>query len=290
MRPQPSQLVDLANAGRQPPDPRGLKVHRTPPKRDVPYVPTDAPVVEAMLHLAQVGPNDVVYDLGCGDGRIVLEAARLCGAQGVGVDIDPLRIQESRDNAGKAGLGRSVQFVCRSFFEMDLRPATVVMLYLLPGLNVKLRPKLMSELRPGARIISNNFPMGDWPADKTLSVHCRHLYLWIVPAWVGGTWKCVLNGPAHRHHMTLQLWRHYQTVGGMARIQGREYPVVEGRLEGDLMSFRLHECRGVMRYTGRVEGTSLRGVCQAVGETGPAMPWGGAWVPGSSQPRGQRSR
>ncbi|HEY2588561.1 MAG TPA: class I SAM-dependent methyltransferase, partial [Tepidisphaeraceae bacterium] len=167
-------------------DLRRLQVHREPPKRDVPYVPTDEPVVMAMLRFAGVTAHDVVYDLGCGDGRIVIAAAKHCGAQGVGVDIDPMRITECRENAAKARVGDRVQFLCQSFFDTDVRDATVLMLYLLPSINIKLRPKLLAELRPGSRIIANQFEIGDWQPYMTADVHHRTLRQWIVPAWVTG--------------------------------------------------------------------------------------------------------
>src|SRR5688572_18258782 len=147
-------------------DPRSLQLHRLQPKRDVPYVPTDDAVVAAMLRLAEVGPDDVVYDLGCGDGRIVVAAARL-GARAVGVDIDLQRVHEANDRVKRQRLSQQVKILRESFFDIDLREATVVMLYLLPGINVKLRPKLLWELPPGARIVSNNFEMGDWGPDST---------------------------------------------------------------------------------------------------------------------------
>src|SRR5687767_12021147 len=178
-------------------DPRSLQLHRLQPKRDVPYVPTDDAVVTAMLKLAEVSPGDVVYDLGCGDGRIVVAAAKL-GARGVGVDIDLQRVHEAADNVKRHGLSKQVQILRESFFDIDLRQASVVMLYLLPGVNVKLRPKLLWELRPGTRIVSNNFEMGDWGPDKTDSIHHRTLYKWIVPAWVQGDWRCVIDRRAGR--------------------------------------------------------------------------------------------
>lgn len=156
---------------------------RTP---DVIYVPTPEPVVKAMLEAAKVGPNDVVYDLGCGDGRIVITAVKEYGAKrGVGVDIDPQRIQEARENAQSAKVADRVKIVEGDLFTMDFRDATVVTLYLLPSLNLKLRPKLLSELRPGTRIVSHAFDMGDWKPEQTLEVDGKTVYLWTVPAKKG---------------------------------------------------------------------------------------------------------
>jgi len=145
---------------------------------DVIYVPTPPNIVEAMLKLAKITKEDVVYDLGCGDGRIVIEAAKRYGVRAVGIDIDPQRIAEARANAKKAGVTKLVEFRLGDLFEADLRPATVVTLYLLPSLNVKLAPKLRSELRKGARIVSHDFEMGDWKPDETFDAGGRTIYRW----------------------------------------------------------------------------------------------------------------
>lgn len=148
---------------------------------DVPYVPTSPSVVDAMLKLAGVKSTDVVYDLGCGDGRIVIAAARDFGARGVGIDINPVRIAEARENAQKAGVASRVRFEEGDLFQADLREATVVTLYLLTSVNLKLRPKLLAELRPGTRIVSNTFDMGDWKPDQEVNLDGRRILLWTVP-------------------------------------------------------------------------------------------------------------
>ena len=157
---------------------------RTP---DVIYVPTPPEVVKAMLETAGVTAKDLVYDLGCGDGRIVIEAAKSYGARGVGIDIDPERIKEATANAAKAGVGDRVKFTQADLFETDLSPATVVTLYLLESLNLKLQPKLVSELKPGTRIVSHAFSMGPWTPDKELTVEGRRVYLWMIPKGAGPT-------------------------------------------------------------------------------------------------------
>jgi ribosomal protein L11 methylase PrmA len=154
------------------------------PKRtpDVIYVPTPPEVVSAMLKVAKVGPNDVVYDLGCGDGRIVITAVKDFGAKsGVGIDIDPQRIAEARENAKTAGVTDKVKILEADLFETDISEATVVTLYLLPSLNVKLQPKLMKELKPGTRIVSHAFDMGDWAPEQELDVDGRKVYFWTIP-------------------------------------------------------------------------------------------------------------
>jgi len=157
-----------------PPQPREL---------DVPYVPTRQAVVEEMLKLAGVTSDDVVYDLGCGDGSIVITAARKHGARGVGVDIDPQRIAEANSEARKRGLTNRVKFTIGDLFDADIREATVVTLYLLPEINLRLKPKLLRDLRPGTRVVSHDFTMGrDWPPEKTVKLGNDTIYLWTVPA------------------------------------------------------------------------------------------------------------
>ena len=151
---------------------------RTP---DVPYVPTANNVVQAMLKLAGVKNTDVVYDLGCGDGRIVITAAREFGARGVCVDINPERIKEARENAQKAGVVDRVRFVEGDLYTVDIKDATVVMLYLLTSVNERLRPRLLAELKPGSRVVSNTFGMGDWKPDKSEDIDGRKIMLWTVP-------------------------------------------------------------------------------------------------------------
>jgi SAM-dependent methyltransferase len=149
-------------------------------KPDVPYEPTPPEVVRAMLDLAGVGPGDVVYDLGCGDGRIVIEAARR-GARGVGVDVDPARIREARANARAAGVEERVEWREQDLFQADVGPATAVMLYLWPHVNLRLRPRLLAELRPGTRVVSHSHDMGDWAPDRTIRVAGATVHLWLVP-------------------------------------------------------------------------------------------------------------
>ncbi len=148
---------------------------------DVPYVPTPPQVVEAMLKLARVSASDLVLDLGCGDGRIVVAAAEKFKARGTGVDKNPERIREAKENAAKAGVSARVKFIEQDLFQADVREATVVTLYLLPDVNLKLRPKLLEDLKPGSRIVSHSFDMGDWKPEKTEVVDGRTIYLWTVP-------------------------------------------------------------------------------------------------------------
>lgn len=172
--------------------PATVKPPRTP---DVIYVPTPPEVVDRMMELAKVGEGDVVFDLGCGDGRLVVAAAKRGAARAVGVDIDPERIAEARANVEEAGVGDRARIVEGDLFEMDLSQASVVTLYLLPELNLRLRPKLLA-LKPGTRIVSHAFSMGDWKPDRVEQVEGRTVYFWTVPE--RGPRAQARKGPATR--------------------------------------------------------------------------------------------
>jgi SAM-dependent methyltransferase len=159
-----------------------------PRQPDVPYVPTTDEAVQAMLKLADVTKNDILYDLGCGDGRIVIAAAKMYGTRGVGIDIDPDRIAEAKQNARKAGVENLVRFEEKDLFQADFHEASVVTLFLLTSVNLKLRPKLLEDLKPGTRIVSNTFDMGDWLPEREVNLEAdddvflsRKLYLWKIP-------------------------------------------------------------------------------------------------------------
>ena len=151
------------------------------PRLDVPYVPTPQPVVDKMLELARMGKNDMLFDLGCGDGRIVVTAAKARGARGTGIDLDPARIAEATENAKRAGVADRAKFRVGDLFKTDFSSATVVTLYLLPTINAKLRPQLWKQLRVGTRVVSHAFDMGsEWPAEKTAQVDGRAIYYWTI--------------------------------------------------------------------------------------------------------------
>lgn len=159
-----------------------LKSNSTRP--DIGYLPTLPEQVEASLELAEVTSDDIIYDLGSGDGRVIIAAAQMCGARGVGIDIDQERIRLARENAWKAGVSDRVYFRQENLFDCDFREASVVFLYLLPHLNLKLKPELFRQLKPGTRIVSHDFDMGDWKPDRTiqlLSPEESKLYYWIIP-------------------------------------------------------------------------------------------------------------
>ncbi len=154
---------------------------------DVPYVPSPNEVVETMLKLAEVKSSDVVIDLGCGDGRIVVMAAQKFGARGIGYDLNPERIKEANENAAQAKVQDKVKFIEKNLFEADIKEGSVITLYLLPGVNEKLKPRLLAELKPGTRVVSHSFEMGDdWKPTKTVEVNGRRVHLWVIPRRAAG--------------------------------------------------------------------------------------------------------
>jgi SAM-dependent methyltransferase len=240
---------------------------------DVHFVPTDTTKVREMLAAAQVGAKDLVYDLGCGDGRFVITAVKKYGARGVCVDIDPVRIKESKSNADTAGVRSRIEFIEGDLFEQDLSRATVITLYLLPSLNQRLRPKLFKELRPGTRVVSNAFDMGDWKADRTLNVKTfsgmqSYAYLWIMPADVSGLWQLEAEGGKGKAY-TLDVKQKYQEVSGTAASGGTTTPLSTINVRGDRLSFTLGDdgtSGPRVEYTGMVSGDKASG--KAKGEEG----------------------
>ncbi|MGH7630625.1 MAG: methyltransferase domain-containing protein [Gemmatimonadales bacterium] len=247
-----------------------------PPARspDVPFVPTQTELVRAMLDVTRVGPEDAVYDLGCGDGRIVIAAIRGYGARrGVCVDIDPKRIEEARHNADTSGVADRISFQNADLFRTDLSEATVVTLYLLPLINERLRPKLFRELSPGTRVVSNSFDMGNWAADSTVAPDPpkgfqRIAYFWVIPADVAGTWRVRADGRSAPR--ALELEQTYQRVNGTARVRGRTVPLSDVRLSGDRLSFALGNA-GELRFQGVVKGDQAGGTF--TDRDGAPQPW-----------------
>jgi precorrin-6B methylase 2 len=202
---------------------------------DVPYVPTKYPVVDEMLRLANVQKTDFLIDLGCGDGRIVVSAAQKCGARALGVDIDPDRIQESQENAAKAGVKDHVKFIQGDLFQADIREASVVSLYLLTSVNLKLRPRLTSELKPGTRVVSHNFGMGDWKPDQTSTVMVDEIshdvFLWIIPANAYGAWKWTVGEPKANWEMNLE--QKFLQITGTISVNGASAVLKDAEIKVD---------------------------------------------------------
>jgi SAM-dependent methyltransferase len=241
---------------------------------DVPFVPTPPEVVDEMLRLADLRAGDVLYDLGCGDGRIVIAAAKKYGIKAIGIDIDPVRISESTENAAQAGLTGKVRFIEQNLFEADFRDATVVTMYLLTSVNLRLRPKLLTDLKPGTRLVSHSFEMGDWRPDKTTVVTTsyddqRDVHFWIVPANVTGRWDWDLADGKGKRHYTLQASQEFQVVTASGKEGDWPLSVNEIGLAGDQIKFRLDtEADGKMTsflYEGKVLGDTITGTVKPAG-------------------------
>ena len=199
---------------------------------DVPYVPSDEKIVHTLLDMGEVTGADTLYDLGCGDGRILVAAALERNTHGVGIDIDPLRITEAIEYAGHTGVEHLVHFFEGDLMEVDISAATVVTLYLLDVVNIKLRPRLLDELRPGTRVVSHAFNMGDWKPDQQQRCGSINIYKWIIPAKVAGNWEWqASNGDIYR----VELKQKYQMVTGKAWLNGAAVPLKSALLKGDLL-------------------------------------------------------
>jgi SAM-dependent methyltransferase len=234
---------------------------------DVPYVPTPHEVVNEMLRMAGVGKNDVLYDLGCGDGRIVITAVKNTGCRGVGIDIDPRRIEESKNNAAEAGVTDKVEFRQQDLFEADFSEATVLTLYLLQTVNLELRPKILRVLKPGTRIVSHDFSMKEWEADKFTEVklerRTHNIYFWIVPANVSGTWKWNTSNESENAPCVLELHQQFQKIEAILNMNGSVLSIENGELVGDKLQFtvgRVLDGQTVrMTFSGRIKGNSIQG-------------------------------
>lgn len=234
-------------------DPATLAGQR--PDLDVPFVSTEYDIVRAMLDLAGTNANDFVIDLGSGDGRIPIIAARDKGARGLGVDLDPARIRESTANAERAGVAERVTFRQQDLFLTRLGDATVLTLYLLPEINMQLRPRILGEMRPGARVVSNMFDMGDWQPDARRNVQNSNIFLWIVPAQVGGRWQ--LRSGVGEARLTLN--QRFQQVSGTVEANGRTVPLRDVQLRGPQIAFSADLGGGPRRFVGRVDGANMAG-------------------------------
>lgn len=232
--------------------------------RDIPtpFIPSTPLNVDEMLRLAGTGPQDVVYDLGSGDGRIVISAAREYGARGVGIELDARLVAESEDNARRAGVADRVAFRHQDVFAADVRPATVVTLYLLPSLVEKLKPKLLRELMPGTRIVAHEYGFDGWKADRRVKISKTYL-LYIVPAQAGGNWRLQARLPGGERDYEFTLEQRYQEIEGGARVTGGFLPAFEARLEGHRISFVLVENDMSHRFEGQVEGDVMTGTVRS---------------------------
>lgn len=229
---------------------------------DVPYEPSPHEVVREMIRLANVTHRDVVYDLGCGDGRIVIAAAQLTGARGVGIDVDPARIREAVKNARRASVTGRVSFIQQNLFESAIKEATVVMLFLYPEVNLRLRPKLLSELKPGTRIVSHFHTMGEWKPDKTVHVGRHPIHFWIIPARVSGKWVLNITETEATRSVTLRLEQKFQEISGTIDRPGNKSNTnISGRITGNQLSFMFNDKRQ-FRFEGKACGSVLSGTLQ----------------------------
>ena len=234
----------------------------SPVQLEVPYVATPQVTVDEMLRLANVGPQDFVLDLGSGDGRIVITAARKFGARGLGVDLDWRLVLQAEENARQAGVADRVSFLEQDLFKTDLGQATVITAYLLPFVMLRLRPALL-ELKPGTRIVSHDFDFGDWRPDQKTSIR-KNVFLWIVPARAAGRWQARLELPPVERLLELELSQRYQEVSGHARLNGVPSQVWETKLVGDRLSFVVvdstdRENEASFYFDGRVSGDVIEG-------------------------------
>jgi len=244
------------------------------PALDIHFVPTPTEAVSAMLEMADVGPDDVVFDLGCGDGRIVIAAVKERDAKrGVGVDLDPLRIVESNENANAEGITDRVKFFEQNLFDTDLSEATVVALYLLSSINERLRPKLFDELDPGSRVVSHAFSMGDWEADENRSVPVDgdsssvEVYYWMIPANASGEWTFESNELGELNGLEIALVQNYQKLTAPVSpevIDGIQDPrFIAGKMTGNELELILQPHANniaQVTLTGSLQGDVLEGV------------------------------
>ena len=230
--------------------------------KDVIWVPTPDALVERMLQMAGTKPSDYVIDLGSGDGRTVIAAAKKFGARATGIEYNPDMVELAKRNAQKAGVADKVQFMKADIFQTDFSKATVLTLYLLPSLNVKLRPTILN-LKPGTRVVSHAFTMDDWQADQVDSADGRTAYMWIVPAKVNGTWKVEVAEGSPRSFETT-FTQQYQNVGGSAKAGGKSAQFSNGKLRGETINFSITDASNTRRdFTGRVSGNKIEGTVKS---------------------------
>ena len=241
-----------------------------------PYVPSPTSVVSDMLTLAEVGPKDFVIDLGSGDGRIVLTAAKVFGARGFGVDINEKLVKEANEAAKLQGVADRAKFTIQDLFKTDISQATVLTMYLLPNTVNMLKDKLLSELNPGTRILSHDYPLSGWVPEKYVQMDLEDkvaisgvtttlIYLYVVPAKAEGTWNARLPPALSKEPVRLTLKQQITRVSGAARIGGRDVLLEEARLRGERLSFRLALGARNYEFTGTVKGAAISGSVADVG-------------------------
>lgn len=250
---------------------RDYEPHIGQPGKDVIWVPTPDDVVDRMLRMAQVTAQDYVVDLGAGDGKIAIAAAKKHGARALGIEYEPEMARHAQRNVERAGVGGRARIQQGDIFATDFSQATVVTMYLLPALNLKLRPTLLA-MRPGTRIVSHSFSMDDWEADEVSSLDGRRAYFWVVPARVAGAWTLELagGGTSERHELTLE--QRFQKIEGTVSLGDVNGGLREARLRGFHIAFAYVDNQGVRRdFTGRVTGARMEGAFR--GDNGTEGRW-----------------
>jgi len=236
------------------------------------FEPTSPAIVSEMLKMAAVTSNDVVFDLGSGDGRIVIAAARSAGARGIGVDLDGELIRQSRTAAERENVSGLVQFLQEDLFQTDFSKATVVMLYLSPEANLRLRPRLLRELKPGTRIVSHSHSMGDWKPDNEARVENHMLYSWLVPAHVAGSWSLEITDKYMDSGTSLRFKQAFQNIEAGLRSGNREIAVAGAGLQGGSIQFTVEQELGSLaagaRFTGEVDGDRMTGKFRSASHSG----------------------
>ena len=266
---------------------------------DVVYVPTPQIVVDEMLRMVKVGPRDFVIDLGSGDGRMVITAAKKFGARGFGVDLDPVLLKLSNENAQREGVADRARFIEQNLFETDLSQATVITSYLLPEMNEKLRPKILN-LRPGTRVVTHDYHMGEWHAEEMITLDVpekkvgnpgkSYVYRYIVPAKIAGRWQSQFTSGTHPANLEFDFEQRFQMFDGVARSGSQKITLRVPKLEGDQLSFQFftkpgdsstrHEFKGTVKGD-LIEGTLRRGA----GAETKQVPWTAKLVKRASSPQ-----
>jgi hypothetical protein len=238
--------------------------------KDVVWVPTPNELIERMLNMAKVTKDDYVIDLGSGDGRIAIAAAKR-GATAHGIEYNSDMVALSTKNAQEAGVSDRVKFMKADIFESDFSKATVITMYLLPHLNLQLRPKIL-DMKPGTRVTSHAFTMEEWRPDQQATVEFRDAYLWIVPAKINGKWRMQQVAGSGTEQIELDIVQKFQFFEGKARLGGRSVEILDGKLNGDRMTFTLVDGNGTRRnYTGRVDGGRIEGTVPT--QSGAPVSW-----------------
>lgn len=230
--------------------------------KDVIWVPTPPELVEKMLRMAKITPEDFVIDLGSGDGRIAIAAAKKFGARAQGIEYNPEMVALSNREAQRQGVADKVRFVKADIFQSDFSQATIITMYLLPDLNLKLRPKIL-DLKPGTRVASHQFSMEEWQPDERAEIEGRLAYLWIVPAKVGGAWSLRTEGSGHDRELSLR--QSFQLLSGQLKGAAAALELADAKLRGDEIRFAVVEGSVRRDFSGRVRGTTMDGTVSSAG-------------------------